>query len=56
MGQKANPVSNRLGIINGWDSNWYSDKNCAEKLVEDERIRKYLGARLEKASISKIVI
>lgn len=56
MGQKTNPISNRLGIINGWDSNWYSDKNCAEKLFEDERIRKYLGARLEKASISKIII
>jgi len=56
MGQKTNPISNRLGIINGWDSNWYSEKDCAEKLLEDEKIRKYLGARLEKASISKIII
>ena len=56
MGQKANPIGNRLGIINGWDSNWYSEKDCAAKLLEDHKIRKYLGARLEKASISKIII
>ncbi len=56
MGQKVNPISNRLGIIKGWDSNWYGGKNYADKLVEDERIRNYLNARLAKASISKIVI
>ena len=56
MGQKTNPIGNRLGIINGWDSNWYADKNYDEKLLEDVRIRKYLRARLEKASVSKIII
>src|SRR6056297_4082816 len=56
MGQKVNPIGNRLGIIKGWDSNWYGGKNYADKLVEEYKIRKYLEARLAKASISKIVI
>lgn len=56
MGQKANPIGNRLGIIRGWESNWYGGKHYAEKLVEDEKIRNYLKARLSKGSISKIVI
>jgi len=56
MGQKAHPIGNRLGIIRGWDSNWYGGKNYADKLVEDERIRKYLGVRIPKGGISKIVI
>lgn len=56
MGQKVNPISNRLGIIRGWDSNWFGGKNYADKILEDEKIRKYLNARLPKASISKIVI
>ena len=56
MGQKANPIGLRLGIIKGWDSNWYGGKNFSDKLVEDSKIRNYLKARLAKASISKIVI
>ena len=56
MGQKANPIGLRLGIIRGWDSNWYGGKNFADKLVEDHKIRKYLNARLQKAGVSKIVI
>jgi small subunit ribosomal protein S3 len=56
MGQKVNPIGVRLGIIRGWDSNWYGGKNYADKLVEDEKIRSYLFARLPKASISKIII
>jgi small subunit ribosomal protein S3 len=56
MGQKANPISNRLGIIRGWDSNWYGGNNFSDKLVEDHKIRSYLSARLAKGSISKIVI
>jgi len=56
MGQKCNPISNRLGIIRGWDSNWYGGRNYADKLVEDNKIRNYLNARLAKASISKIII
>ena len=56
MGQKTNPISNRLGIIKGWDSNWYGGKNFSAKLVEDDKIRNYLNERLSKASISKIII
>ena len=56
MGQKVNPISNRLGIINGWDSNWYGGRNYGDKLLEDNKIRKYLNARLIKASVSKIII
>ena len=56
MGQKVNPISNRLGIIRGWDSNWFGGNNYSEKLIEDHKIRAYLNARLAKASISKIII
>ena len=56
MGQKVNPISNRLGIIRGWDSNWYGGKNYGDRLLEDSKIRKYLNARLAKASVSRIVI
>ena len=56
MGQKVNPISNRLGIIRGWDSNWFGGNNYGEKLIEDHKIRAYLNARLAKASISKIII
>ena len=56
MGQKINPISNRLGIIRGWDSNWYGGKNFGDTLLEDTKIRKYLNARLAKASVSRIVI
>lgn len=56
MGQKVNPISNRLGIIRGWDSNWYGGSNFGDTLLEDSKIRKYLNARLAKASVSRIVI
>ena len=56
MGQKANPIGNRLGIIRGWESNWYGGDNFGEKLAEDTKIREYLMARLSKASVSKIAI
>ena len=56
MGQKVYPISNRLGFIRGWDSNWYVSKNCGNELIEDSKIRKYLNVRLDKASVSKIVI
>ena len=55
MGQKTNPISNRIGITRGWDSNWVGG-NYAEKIAEDFEIRKYLSNRLAKASLSKIVI
>lgn len=57
MGQKVNPIANRLGIVRGWDSSWYgSKKDLSSKLIEDYKIREYLNARLAKASISKIII
>src|SRR5215213_1886783 len=57
MGQKANPIGNRLGIIRGWESNWYgSKKDFAGKLIEDNKIRTYLNARINKGGIAKIVI
>jgi len=56
MGQKVNPISNRLGFIKGWDSNWFGGDNYGDKLVEDQKIRDYLNARLSKASLSKIII
>jgi len=56
MGQKTNPIGNRLGIIRGWDSNWFGGNDYSTKLAEDEKIRNYLNARLAKASVSKIII
>jgi len=56
MGQKVNPISNRLGIIRGWDSNWFGGKNFGDNLLEDNKIRTYLNTRLANASISRIVI
>ena len=41
MGQKTHPIGNRLGYINGWDSNWYGGKNYGSKLVEGGKIREY---------------
>ena len=56
MGQKVNPISNRLGVIRGWDSNWYGGKKYGDTLLEDSKIRKYLRTRLAKASVSRIII
>src|SRR5687767_2238032 len=56
MGQKANPISNRLGIIRGWESNWFGGKDLAEKLHGDYQIREYLRARINKGGMSQIVI
>lgn len=56
MGQKVNPISLRLGIIKGWDSNWYGGKSFVDNIVEDHKIRKYLLARITKGGISKVVI
>ena len=56
MGQKVNPIGNRLGIIRGWDSSWFGGKDFSEKIMEDHKIRKYLDARLSKANLSKIII
>ncbi|MFN3840447.1 MAG: 30S ribosomal protein S3 [Cyclobacteriaceae bacterium] len=56
MGQKINPIGLRLGIIRGWDSNWYGGNTFSEKLVEDQKIREYIEARIPKGGIAKIVI
>jgi small subunit ribosomal protein S3 len=56
MGQKTNPIGNRLGIIRGWESNWFGGKDYAAKVVEDEKIRNYLNARVNKGGIARTVI
>ncbi|RMD98338.1 MAG: 30S ribosomal protein S3 [Calditrichaeota bacterium] len=56
MGQKVNPIGLRLGINRTWDSNWFDERNFAEKLAEDLKLRKYIHARLEHAAISRILI
>ncbi|GAB1307606.1 30S ribosomal protein S3 [Urechidicola sp. KH5] len=56
MGQKTNPIGNRLGIIRGWESNWYGGNDYGDKIAEDDKIRKYVRARLFKASVSRIII
>ena len=56
MGQKTNPIGNRLGIIRGWDSSWYGGRDYGDKLAEDDKIRKYINARLSRASVSSIII
>lgn len=56
MGQKVNPVGFRLGVVKGWDSNWYGGKTFPDKLVEDTKIRKYITARIPKGGIAKVVI
>ena len=56
MGQKTNPIGNRLGIIRGWESNWYGGNDYGDKLAEDDKIRKYVYARLSKASVSRVII
>ena len=56
MGQKTNPIGNRLGIIRGWESNWYGGNDYGDKLAEDDKIRQYVNARLSKASVSRVII
>ena len=56
MGQKTNPIGNRLGIIRGWESNWYGGNDYGDKIAEDHKIRKYIHARLNKASVSRVII
>ncbi len=56
MGQKTNPIGNRLGIIRGWDSNWFGGNDFGDRIAEDYKIRRYLDARLSKAGVSRIYI
>ena len=56
MGQKINPVGFRLGITADWKSHWYADKQYAEYVAEDIKIRKFLSENLERAGVSSINI
>ncbi len=56
MGQKTNPIGNRLGIIRGWESNWYGGRDFGDKIAEDEKVRNYIRVRLDKAGVSRIII
>jgi small subunit ribosomal protein S3 len=56
LGQKVNPIGFRVGVIRGWESNWYENKSYATKLAEDDKLRKYVRNRLKKAGISRIII
>lgn len=56
MGQKINPIGFRIGVIRDWESRWYAEKEYADLLHEDIRIREYLEKRLENASVSTIEI
>ena len=56
MGQKVNPIGMRVGINRTWDSRWFSDKNYAEKLVQDLKLRAFVKDRLKMAGISKVII
>ena len=56
MGQKVHPIGFRLGIIRTWESNWYAEKDYAQLLHEDLKLRNYLKERLHHAGISKVEI
>ncbi|GJQ62297.1 MAG: 30S ribosomal protein S3 [Melioribacteraceae bacterium] len=56
MGQKTNPIGIRVGVIRGWESNWYESKSYSAKLLEDRKLRLYIRNRLKKAGISRIII
>ncbi len=56
MGQKTNPIGFRVGVIRGWESNWYENKSYTAKLLEDRKLRMYIRKRLQKAGISRIII
>jgi len=56
MGQKINPIGFRLGINRTWDSRWYADRNYADLLHEDLKIREFLFKRLAQAGVSKVII
>tara|TARA_Y100000588_G_scaffold194472_2_gene208560 strand:+ start:1197 stop:1841 length:645 start_codon:yes stop_codon:yes gene_type:complete len=56
LGQKTHPYGFRLGVINGWRSNWYAEKDFAALLKEDLMLRRYVGQRLQRAGVSRINI
>lgn len=56
MGQKVNPIGIRLGINRTWDSRWFADRNYAERLIQDLKLREYIKTKLKAAGISKVLI
>lgn len=56
MGQKVNPIGLRLGINRTWDSRWFSNRDYADLLHQDLKLRKYIQSRLSQAGVSKIVV
>jgi small subunit ribosomal protein S3 len=56
LGQKTNPTGFRLGIIRGWDSNWFSEENQPALIIEDEKLREYLHTRLRNGGLSNVII
>jgi small subunit ribosomal protein S3 len=56
LGQKINPIGLRLGINRNWDANWFDEKNTAEKLSEDLKVREYLRVRLKRAGVARIIV
>ena len=56
MGQKVSPIGMRVGVIRDWESRWYADKDYADLLLEDVKIREFLFAELKAASVSRIEI
>ncbi len=56
MGQKVNPIGLRVGVNRTWDSRWYADRDYAQKLIEDLKLREYVKEHLKAAGISKVII
>ncbi len=56
MGQKVNPIGIRVGINRTWDSRWFADRNYAERLIQDLKLREYIQTKLKAAGISKVLI
>ena len=56
MGQKTNPIGIRLGITRSWDANWFDERNLADKISEDIKVRNYIRNRKKKAGIARIIV
>ena len=56
MGQKVHPIGMRVGIIRDWDAKWYAEKEYADFLHEDLKIRKFIASKLADAAVSTVEI
>jgi len=56
VGQKINPIGMRIGIIRDWEAKWYAEKEYADLLHEDLRIREFIGEKLAEAAVSTVEI